>query len=153
MSTPLAYLLTWTTYGTWLPGDGRGWVDKHKPGLIQKPNPTLQIAARNRMKEPPVILNSHFRQVVAETISQTCDIRDWTIHALAVQSNHVHVVICTPNTAPKQAMGVLKANSSRVLNKKTHCQNRKRWWTEGGSVRYLNTKNTVLAAIEYVGNQ
>src|SRR5262249_3307643 len=22
----LAYFLTWTTYGTWLPGDARGWV-------------------------------------------------------------------------------------------------------------------------------
>jgi hypothetical protein len=23
---PIAYHLTWTTYGTWLPGDSRGWV-------------------------------------------------------------------------------------------------------------------------------
>ena len=25
---PLAYFLTWTTYGTWLPGDERGWSRK-----------------------------------------------------------------------------------------------------------------------------
>ena len=24
---PLAYFLTWPTYGTWLPGDERGWVE------------------------------------------------------------------------------------------------------------------------------
>ncbi len=26
MPEALAYFLTWTTYGTWLPGDERGWV-------------------------------------------------------------------------------------------------------------------------------
>ena len=25
MSWPLAYHITWTTYGSWLPGDPRGW--------------------------------------------------------------------------------------------------------------------------------
>ena len=25
MDDPLAFFLTWTTYGTWLPGDERGW--------------------------------------------------------------------------------------------------------------------------------
>jgi hypothetical protein len=28
MDEPLAYFLTWTTYGSWLPGDERGWVEK-----------------------------------------------------------------------------------------------------------------------------
>ena len=26
MPEPIAYFLTWTTYGSWLPGDQRGWV-------------------------------------------------------------------------------------------------------------------------------
>ena len=30
MPEPLAYYLTWTTYGTWLPGDERGWVWRGK---------------------------------------------------------------------------------------------------------------------------
>ena len=25
-SDPLAFFLTWTAYGSWLPGDGRGWA-------------------------------------------------------------------------------------------------------------------------------
>ena len=28
MEETLAYFLTWTTYGSWLPGDERNWVDK-----------------------------------------------------------------------------------------------------------------------------
>jgi hypothetical protein len=31
MPEALAYFLTWTTYGTWLPGDERGWVQYSYP--------------------------------------------------------------------------------------------------------------------------
>jgi hypothetical protein len=24
---PIGYFLTWVTYGTWLPGDTRGWIE------------------------------------------------------------------------------------------------------------------------------
>ena len=40
---PLAYFLTWTTYGTWLPGDERGWV-KRKRGF-QAPDMSLHQSA------------------------------------------------------------------------------------------------------------
>jgi len=29
----MAYFITWTTYGTWLPGDERCWVDKHTAAI------------------------------------------------------------------------------------------------------------------------
>jgi hypothetical protein len=40
MADPLAYFLTWTTYGTWLPGDERGWCKRTKgfKGLIRDGN-------------------------------------------------------------------------------------------------------------------
>lgn len=34
MDDPLALFLTWTTYGSWLPGDERGWVEK--PGRFRE---------------------------------------------------------------------------------------------------------------------
>jgi hypothetical protein len=33
MSKPLAYFISWTTYGSWLPGDERGWVEKGTEGI------------------------------------------------------------------------------------------------------------------------
>ena len=36
MGDPLQLFLTWTTYGSWLPGDGRGWVEK--PGRFRQPD-------------------------------------------------------------------------------------------------------------------
>jgi hypothetical protein len=53
---PLAYFLTWTTYGTWLPGDERGWNRKGGPAP-QPPNPLLVALARSRMKEPEFVLS------------------------------------------------------------------------------------------------
>jgi hypothetical protein len=36
-SDPLAYFITWTCYGTWLPGDDRGWTKWHKGEIIPQP--------------------------------------------------------------------------------------------------------------------
>ena len=47
---PLAYYLTWTTYGLWLPGDERGWVAK--PGQFRAPDAKRKEAAQQRMTEP-----------------------------------------------------------------------------------------------------
>jgi hypothetical protein len=59
MSEPLAYFLTWTTYGTWLPGDSRGWVNRHRKGgvIVEAPCPALESYARGLMKDPPVVLD------------------------------------------------------------------------------------------------
>jgi hypothetical protein len=48
MTSPLAYHLIWTTYGTWLPGDARGWIKCGVRG-IQPPDPALEQQARDMM--------------------------------------------------------------------------------------------------------
>jgi hypothetical protein len=47
---PLAFHLIWTTYGTWLPGDGRGWIQSGVLG-VQPPDAEREQAARERMAE------------------------------------------------------------------------------------------------------
>jgi len=47
---PIAYLITWTTYGTWLPGDERGWQKKNRTGE-QSPNQLRQTTSAAEMKE------------------------------------------------------------------------------------------------------
>ena len=49
------YFITWTTYGTWLPGDRRGWR-KWNAGE-QQPCPLLEAWCRDRMKEGSVTLS------------------------------------------------------------------------------------------------
>lgn len=99
---PLAFFLTWTTYGTWLPGDDRGWNRKHE-GKIQKCNPELEAAARLKMTEPEFHLNKMHRDIVKETIEKHCKIRGWHLHIANPRSNHVHVVVTTHGYASRPA--------------------------------------------------
>src|SRR5262249_46648615 len=112
---PLAYLLSWTTYGTWLPGDERGWVEGGVPG-IQPDNPARRDTARGRMKEAPVTLTAAQREGVEATVRDHCTFRGWPLHAVNARSNHVHVVLTAPEVAPEEVMALLKAWCSRRLN-------------------------------------
>jgi len=77
----LAYHIVWTTYGTWLPGDWRGWILKGASG-IQPSDPEAERTARERMAEPRVLLNPDQRALVEQTIAEHCRIRGWLLHAV-----------------------------------------------------------------------
>jgi len=156
MPPPLGYLLTWTSYGTWLPGDRRGWVDRRAagPGFpYQEPDPKREDRARNAMSEPPVLLDKPARQVVDAAIRRTCAYRGWIVHALNVRSNHAHIVVSPGDLSPGATMKVLKAYASRALNEALATRGRKHWWTSSGSTKYLNSESSLFAAIRYVQEQ
>ena len=81
MQEPLAYFLTWTTYGAWLPGDERGWVAK--PGQFRTPDAKRKDAAQRLMTESALTLDSEQRRIVEDTIAQHCRLRGWHLHAAA----------------------------------------------------------------------
>ena len=87
----LAYFLTWATYGTWLPGDERGWVE-YRRGW-QLPDPVRKLEAQARMTEDACRLDAEQRDVVHRQIAETCKIRGWQLHAVNCRSNHLHVVL------------------------------------------------------------
>jgi hypothetical protein len=154
MADPLAYFLTWTTYGTWLPGDERGWVER--PGQFRPPNPGLEAAARSLLKEPPCVLNPEQRRLVEDTIARHCAIRGWQLHAVNCRTKHVHVVV-TAKVPPKVVRDQFKAWCTRRLKEQQRASNpdpsqgvRSHWWTEGGSVRSLNDEDSLAEATRYV---
>jgi hypothetical protein len=91
----LAYLLTWTTYGTWLHGDQRTSASR-KQSRVLKPDPVLEAQMRRRMKHPPLTLDAKMRRVVRETIEEHSEYRGWTLMKLNVRTNHIHLVV-TPD--------------------------------------------------------
>src|SRR4051794_14531911 len=95
---PLAYFLTRTTYGTWLPGDERGWVQWHEG--LQQPSEPLQRYSTGKMVEAAITLDPHQRELVDETIRRHCEIRNWSLHALNVRTNHVHAVVTASGYLP-----------------------------------------------------
>ncbi len=119
MGLPLAYFLTWTTYGAWLPGHRRGWVDKHTAAPqapYREPDPLKEALARKRMKEPPVLLSAEARLAVNQAIAGTCAWRDWLVRGLGVRSSHVHVVVSAGDISPGMVMKALKSYGARALN-------------------------------------
>src|SRR5271166_3497530 len=95
---PLAFFLTWTTYGSWLPGDERGWVEK--PGNIMSPDPERESEAAERMHDSEVLLDSEQRDLVERTVADHCRHRDWHLHAVNCRTQHVHVVATAPQRKP-----------------------------------------------------
>jgi hypothetical protein len=91
----IAFFSTWTTYGTWLPGDQRGWF-KRGHGL-QESDPLREFEAALRMTEDAVTLDHQQRRLVEKTIADHCGIRQWMLHAVNCRSNHVHVVVTAPD--------------------------------------------------------
>jgi REP element-mobilizing transposase RayT len=147
MSEPLAYHLTWQTYGSWLPGDARGWVKGGKYG-IRGPQPFLEDYARRSLKHAAVALDGEQRGIVEWTVREHCRIRQWILHAVNPRSTHVHVVVTTP-IDPNQAMGQLKAWCSRRLSEST-TNAPERWWASGGSTKWINDERYLEEAIKYV---
>ncbi len=155
MSDPLAYFLTWTTYGSWLPGDERGWVDRqHRSGeAVDAARPLLEAHSRELLKGPAVVLDEAMRAAAETAIGGACGEYGWMVHALAVRTNHVHIVLTAREVSPGKAMGVLKQCGTKALDKMKDERPAPRWWTEDGSKRALYTEKAVCAAVEYVRNQ
>lgn len=143
----LAYFITWTTYGTWLPGDQRGWNRKDDPD-IQEPNEFVESLAAERMNEAPLVLKLAERQIVDETIRRHCTIRNWPLHALNARSNHVHVIVTAPSYDPETVRDQFKSWCTRML--KPVLPGRSNFWTERGSCRWINCLDDLETVVTYV---
>jgi REP element-mobilizing transposase RayT len=145
---PLALFLTWTTYGSWLPGDERGWVVK--PGQFLAPNPLREKAAGSKMTEAELKLDSVQREIVENVVAEHCRIRGWYLHAVNCRTQHVHSVVTAPGRDPDDVLDQFKAWCTRRLKKRQLKKVRQKWWSQGGSKRQLFDEADLRAAIRYV---
>lgn len=152
---PIAFMLTWTTYGTWLPGDARGWVE-YKKGF-QLPDPMVELECAARMTEDACRLAPHQRDRVEAQVAETCRYKGWTLHAVNCRGNHIHIVLTSP-AAPTVIRDQIKAWCTRRLNEQQTAlgirpkDQRRNWWTERGSIRWIFTDSDLADAIDYVLN-
>lgn len=147
MDDPIAFFLTITSYGAWLPGDGRGWVEYHHGW--QLPDPVLELESKARMTEDACTLTPRQRQIVERQIAETCRHRGWILHAVNCRSNHLHTVISAAGTTPQKIRADLKAWCSRRPKEQTD-PGRDNWWAERGSVRWIFTEDSLETVVLYV---
>jgi REP element-mobilizing transposase RayT len=149
---PIAYFITFTTYGTWLHGRAPGSVDRkhNRPGTpLLPPDADRERQVRSALRQESYVLDTARRKVVLRTIREVAVHRGWIVWAVHVRSNHVHVVL-TADCTPEKLMVDLKAWCSRRLREAFDESADRDRWTQHGSTRYLNDETSFQAAVVYV---
>ena len=146
---PLTVFSTWTTYGTWLPGDERGWFQRSHG--IQSADILRTLEAALRMTDDATTLDGVQRSIVEATIAAHCGIRGWTLHAVNCRSNHVHVVVTAPDRAREVPREQFKAWCSRKLSEAGPA--RANWWSERGWDVYLDDEESLAVVVDYVNER
>jgi REP element-mobilizing transposase RayT len=146
MDDPIAFFLTVTSYGTWLPGDGRGWIEYRHGWKL--PDPAREREAKARMTVDACRFTLEQRALVERQIEETCEHRGWTLHAVSCRSNHLHVVVTARNTSPKKIRLDIKAWCTRRL--KESDPTRAQWWTDRGSIRWVFDEESLGTVMQYV---
>jgi len=159
------YLLTWTTYGTWLPGDGRGFVGRVRtedgssiihniPGEpYDADEPDLQRGASSQLKGPPVYLSTEQAGRCTQAFRETCEKYGLDVHGGSVMRTHVHLVVASDGPEGAKLLNLFKGIAARRLGQHFGKRASGSWWTTGGSRRLLPSAQAIEDAIHYVRNQ
>ena len=150
--TPLAYLISFRTYGTWLHGDSRGSIDRFNnvygtPYIL--PNVRWLKYNEQQLKAPPLVLGARQRKIIEAAISETCNYRSWALLAFNIRTNHVHSVVAAPCKS-EVVLNALKANATRMLRTDGFWEHDFSPWARKGSRRKLWNEKSVAQAIDYV---
>lgn len=78
---PIAYLLTFRTYGTWLHGDERGSVRRNGNNSFGGPTITPSIPLKEKMQDlqkgGALLLDAQQRKCVGAAIIEVCEFRQY----------------------------------------------------------------------------
>jgi REP element-mobilizing transposase RayT len=140
----IGYMVTWTTYGSWLPGDERGYV---KNGKTMPGDGRILKASRVRQRSATVNLNSRQKATVREAILEETGKIGQTIEALTVCTNHVHLVACPCRESIEAIVSRYKNVALFALRKQGQSG---RLWTRGFDKRFCFDQKSLQDRIEYV---
>ena len=151
---PLAYFITFHTYGTWLHASDKGSVDQERNQFgapLIPPNAEFERRRRESMRQAEMVFGDDERTAMDATIREVCTHRGWRIHTINVRTNHVHVVVAGSDT-PEKMLGDFKRYGTRRLRKNGLVAQDRLVWAEHGSTRYLWDDKDVYEACNYVAN-
>jgi REP element-mobilizing transposase RayT len=152
---PLAYLITFRCYGTWLHGDERGSIDRvhnvyRSPRLPS--NEPWQSYSKTLLRSEPTYLAAKRRAATESAIRETCSFRNWHLYAINVRTNHVHAVVGAGSAKPGTILHALKSNATRQMRENKCWEFEHSPWADKGSKRRLWNEQSITYAIDYVLN-
>jgi REP element-mobilizing transposase RayT len=146
MAKTVGYMITWTTYGTWLQGDKRGYVKK---GKIYPANPSLTKSNQQKLIKNPITLSPAHRAIVKQALYEKGKRLNQKIHAVAVRSNHVHIIADYIPMPIGSVVRIYKNSAQVALRKACLCG---RVWTKGFDKRYCFDRRSLEKRIDYVNS-
>ena len=138
----LATMFTITTYGTWLRGDERGWVDD---GVTFPPDPVLEKCDNDRLVQAPFYFDSIERFAVGQAMGEALIERlKVDVLAICVQSWHAHFVVGPSGYGPAMIVKCAKDAARWKLRPD------RRIWAGGFDKRYCFDDAAVRTRVAYV---
>ena len=139
------YLITFTTYGTWLHGDERGSRSRGRGPV--SPNRGWVLFEQQRLRAAPFRLDDSTMPLVRDAIVAVASRRPWLLLALHVRPCHVHFVAAAAS-AGAALLRDAKASASASLNRSIGAAATR--WTRYAHVAELRSSAAVQRAIAYV---
>jgi REP element-mobilizing transposase RayT len=117
------------TYGTWLPGDPKGFRTRdhrmHVEGDYRNPPPQgkydgLHEHAKRAMKRDAVFLDWAQRKRALDELVASLQRRHFGIQVFSVDRIHLHGLVRFPDRDPKRWLGIAKKESSHYCKQTGH---------------------------------
>ncbi|MEM6332493.1 MAG: hypothetical protein AAF823_04040 [Planctomycetota bacterium] len=170
------YHLMANTYGTWLPGDPRGFRTRahreHVEGDYKSPPAedysARHAAAEQSLKRDPVVLSPQARRVAVEALRVRLHEMGCEVLAAAVSSRHLHVLlrVQSPRIAmrglsksnrvregldplPRHVLGVAKKHTAHVLSSKA-LVSAGGVWAKRGKIKPIRDRAHQLNTFHYI---
>jgi len=147
MAKVYGYMVTWTTYGSWLQGDKRGYMRK---GRVLSGSEELERANKRMRRGGTVNLGKTEREIVRRAILAEGKRIGEGILAISVASKHVHVVIAAGGKTISKVVSRLKCAAYYEAQKDGAGR---RLWTQGYDKRLCLDEQSLVARIRYVERQ
>jgi hypothetical protein len=147
-----------TTYGSWLPGDPRGfrtWRHReHVEGNYKNPPPKGKYEERHEqnkklLKEEPVIIPPEWRSIIGIALKQKLESLGAQLIAISVSGQHSHFQVKVPASQTRLWRGSAKKHSW------FECRNRG-WlghlWAAGGKAVQIRDRRHQENVFRYIVN-
>jgi REP element-mobilizing transposase RayT len=144
MSEIIGYMATWTTYGTWLQGDDRGYV---KDGQTLPGNEKILQSNQTQQKLSTVKLNKQEKKFIKQLIFDEAEIIGHKIIALTVCTNHVHLLAKPHRKSIEDIIGRYKSITTRAL---WEYGRKGKIWTRGFDKQFCFTMKELAVRIIYI---
>jgi len=144
MGSIVGYMVTWTTYGTWLQGDMRGYV---KDGVVIEKNEQLRQDNEHRLVKNSVRFGSDEKRIVEIAIKREAKKYQVGLAAIAVCSNHVHAVAVSGEQSIEKMVARFK-NAGRVALREIGFEGKV--WSKGYDKRFCFDEKSLQTRAAYV---